>query len=432
MKHKLKIALILGVEFVAVAIMLILIFLSGKKQYTVTFDLNGGTLLSGNLEQSVTQGHGATPPSAFKDGHYLRGWSGNYNNITHDVTVYAIWEYETTPGIEYSTKTGRTYSEISGCFKQISGKVYVGAYYNNLIIFSILDSAFQDCYKIEELHFLNGVITIGEKAFSGCKALSVIDLPNTATSIGREAFKNCISLESIKLPKSLETLGSSAFVGCESLSEITFYNSLVEIEDGAFYGCESITELTLPKSLKIIGESAFENCTGLEEIHIPSTVELIADNAFRGCENLKKVVFYDVEDEDKNETDEDDEDTENIEDEEEIIANLVIRSNAFSDCVSLESINLPKTLREIKDNTFTGCSSLEYIVIPENTESLGKHVFDTPDIKIYVYFESEDQMPEEWTLAWNTENTEIIFGYNGEKIETETDDNADKDNDVEE
>ena len=31
MKHKLKIALILGVEFVAVAIMLILIFLSGKK-----------------------------------------------------------------------------------------------------------------------------------------------------------------------------------------------------------------------------------------------------------------------------------------------------------------------------------------------------------------------------------------------------------------
>ena len=51
MKHKIKLGVILGVEFVAITLILLLIFFAGKKSYTVTFDLNGGTLISGELEQ---------------------------------------------------------------------------------------------------------------------------------------------------------------------------------------------------------------------------------------------------------------------------------------------------------------------------------------------------------------------------------------------
>ena len=41
--QKIKLFIILGVEFIAVAVILLLIFFSGKQSYTVQFDLNGGT-----------------------------------------------------------------------------------------------------------------------------------------------------------------------------------------------------------------------------------------------------------------------------------------------------------------------------------------------------------------------------------------------------
>jgi len=126
-KDKIKIYLILGIEFIAIAILLVLIFFAGKKSYTVTFDLNGGTLLSGDTVQRVTQGHNANPPAAAKEGHYLRGWSGSYREVTRNVTVTAIWEYETGAGIEYSADENRNYCEIKSVFKGLVGDLYVGA-----------------------------------------------------------------------------------------------------------------------------------------------------------------------------------------------------------------------------------------------------------------------------------------------------------------
>lgn len=74
MKQKIKIWIILGVEFIALAAMLLLIFFAGKRSYTVTFDLNGGTLLSGETVQKVTQGHHATRPRSRKTG--VISWNG--------------------------------------------------------------------------------------------------------------------------------------------------------------------------------------------------------------------------------------------------------------------------------------------------------------------------------------------------------------------
>ena len=394
MKHKIKIAFILAVEFLALATVLVLIFFAGKKQYTVTFDLNGGTLLSGNLEQHVTQGSNATPPSAYKEGHYLRGWSGSYQKVTGNSKVTAVWEYVTTSGIEYDIKKGATYTEISGCFKALQGKVYIGAYHDNLIVFAVQDSAFEDCFGITDVHMLDGVITIGNRAFAGCTSLTDIDLPNTAISIGDEAFENCKELKKITLPKSLQTLGENVFAGCESL----------------------------------------------EEIYIPTTVRYIPDNAFAELKNLKKVVFVDYEskdaaDEDENERDE----SENTDEEtEEKIIDLKIGANAFAGCESLEEITLPEnlsyigrkafagcsalkeitlpdSLSSIDAGAFAGCTSLTYIVIPESVKLMGDGVFDT-EILIYTYIEEDGEFPAGFTDGWYTGNATLVYGYNGEDI----------------
>ncbi|NLM19031.1 MAG: trypsin-like serine protease [Clostridiaceae bacterium] len=65
--------------------------MSKKPVYTVTFDINGGTLVSGELEQQVTEGSAATAPIVEKENHKLT-WDRNFENITSDILITAQWE----------------------------------------------------------------------------------------------------------------------------------------------------------------------------------------------------------------------------------------------------------------------------------------------------------------------------------------------------
>ena len=291
LKQKTKLIIILAVEFAAIIAVLALIFFAGKKVHTVTFDLNGGILISGDLEQRVTQGQHASPPSVAKYGHYLRGWSGSYKSVTRDVTVKAIWEYETSPGIEYSFEDHVNYCEISGSFSEIQGEVYIGAYYNDRQVLGIQAGAFKDRTGITAVHLLDGILAIEDEAFSGCENLEVIEIPSTVVRIGDRAFENCTSLKEIILPESLKTIESGAFYGCTSLEKITFNENLKTIGDSAFANCDALTEVKLPESVKTVGVTAFQGCEALETLEISEGVESIGHYAFSGCEKLSEVTL---------------------------------------------------------------------------------------------------------------------------------------------
>ena len=291
LKEKTKLIIILTVEFVAIIAVLALIFFAGKKTHTVTFDLNGGILISGDLEQRVTQGQNATPPSVAKFGHYLRGWSGSYKSVTRDVTVKAIWEYETSPGIEYSFEDHVNYCEISGSFSEIQGEVYIGAYYKDRQVLGIQAGAFKNRTGITSVHLLDGILAIEDEAFSGCENLEVIEIPSTVVRIGDRAFEGCTSLKEIILPESLKVIESGAFAGCTSLEKISFNENLKTIGGSAFAGCEKLIEVKLPESVKVIGPSAFEKCASLETLEIAEGVTDIGRYAFADCEKLSEVTL---------------------------------------------------------------------------------------------------------------------------------------------
>lgn len=362
MKHKLKLAIILGIEFIAIAIVLILIFFSGKKQYTVVFDIDGGTLLSGNLEQRVTQGHSANPPSVVKEGHYLRGWSGNYREITHNVEITAIWEYETTPGIIYNEIEGATYTEISGSYEYLLGKVYIGAYHNDLKVLSINDGAFEGRNHITDIHLLDGILSIGKRAFANCAELVEIELPDTT----------------------------------------------IRIDEQAFFGCGKLKSITLPESLTELGAHAFEGCDALVEVRIPSTIKNIHTEAFKGCASLKNVIFYEVE-EDKDIFAEEDEVNETPKP---IVPYLTIAESAFANCQALETINLPETLLSIGTYAFSNCPSLKNVIIPKNTAMIGMQAFNMSTNTIYLRTE---QAPSAWPADWFI-NATVRYGYTGEIV----------------
>ncbi len=53
-----------------------------------------------------------------------------------------------------------------------------------------------------------------------------------------------------------------------------------------------------------------------------------------------------------------------------------IAADAFNDCKSLESINLPSSLEKIGSFAFRYCTSLKSIIIPEGVTTISKYMFD--------------------------------------------------------
>ena len=256
-KQRVKLIIILAVEFIAIFTVLMLILFAGKKSYTVKFDLDGGILLSGDVEQRVVQGQSATPPTVAKYGHYLLGWTGSYSSVTRDVTVKAIWEYETTPGIDYTLPENSNYCLISGSYKDLQGEVYVGAYHEELKVLGIEAGAFKDRTGITAVYLLDGMFAIEEEAFAGCTSLETIEISSTVVRIGKGAFRDCTSLKEVILPESLEYLDEEAFAGCTALERVVFPDGLEVIGMKAFENCVSLTEIVLPATLKNVGYHAF-------------------------------------------------------------------------------------------------------------------------------------------------------------------------------
>ena len=245
---RLKIIIVFGILFLLVAVLLMLIFLEGKKSYTVEFDLDGGTLLGGSLEQRVIQGQDAIPPSVVKDGAFLRGWSTSYRRITKDVVIKAVWEYETTAGIVYTNGEDQNYVEIERAYPFLRGEVYLGAYFDEKKVLGILEGAFKDCGGITKVYLLDGLIKIDRSAFENCTSLSEIEIPETVTHVGKYAFKNCSSLETLTLNEGLLGIGEYAFYGCTTLTEVILPESVTTIEANAFAGCSNLViKTTIPQ-----------------------------------------------------------------------------------------------------------------------------------------------------------------------------------------
>jgi hypothetical protein len=343
MKQKIKLGIILGAEFLAITLILLLIFFAGKKSYTVTFDLNGGTLISGELEQVIPQGKSATPPTVAKDGCYLHSWSASYHRITRDIVITAVWEWETSIGFDYAASENSNYCEITGCFKDLVGDVYVGVYYDDKKVLGIRDNAFADCDGITYIHMLDGILSIGNGVFTDCDSLVSVELPGTLAKLGDNAFAGCDSLTSIVLPDELTTLGTGVFSGCKSLTKVVIPDSLTYIPARAFEGCTSLTEIVIPSSVKLIDESAFEGCVSLEKITFEVEEEILEseDSEDEKSEDKDK-------EKDKNNADETvDENVERT-----YHGLLTIRAHAFRGCTSLTEVILPLTVQNIEAGAF--------------------------------------------------------------------------------
>lgn len=286
--------------------------------------------------------------------------------------------------------------------------------------------SFYGCSALREIALPASLTTIGTGkgySFGNCTSLTSIVIPEGVNTIPAGCFSKCTSLTDVTVPSTVSSVGADAFAGCplnlnvkdgggylgnsedpyhvlirvadDSVTEITvagdvvianraFANSVVEsivISDGvteipqyAFANAGKLRSLTLPASVVKIGTHAFDGTTSLTEvvisedntnfkyadgiiynsaldtivvaigsisgdIVIPASVKTISAYAFYNCNMLTGVSFADGS------------------------LLTMIKGNAFNNCRSLVSFELPANIASISATSITKCSSLTEITI---------------------------------------------------------------------
>jgi|GEM_PF-6706892 len=133
------------------------------------------------------------------------------------------------------------------------------------------------------------------------------------------------------------------------IKEVTIPGTIASIP--TFYDNDTLEKVNLGDGVKAIGMNAFTYCDNLKSINIPATVTSIQPSAFSHCSSLETVTF-----------------------EAGATGNIEISNNAFSNCVSLKSVDL-RSVTAFGYGAFQGCTSLIGVVLSENLRYMDAGVF---------------------------------------------------------
>ena len=252
----------------------------------------------------------------------------------------------------------------------------------------------------------------------------------TVSVIANGAFKDC-NFTSIYIPNTVTEIGEKIFAGAENLetviveggNEVYFSenNGIIRREDGALVaGCKTTV---ISKNVKIIKKGAFDSIS-LKIVEIPSTVNLVEFEAFKNCGTETITVdennqFYYKSSSAVNAIISKEPSgvliakqepgtliygcqNTNIPQEYNVTSigdyafayttmetvNLpatlkTIGENAFSNCVNLSSITMPASVTNIKESAFSGCEKLTNIVFGNNSmlNSISESAFENCSLK---------------------------------------------------
>lgn len=153
-----------------------------------------------------------------------------------------------------------------------------------------IDNWLINCGKdVDQLEIKNGTKGIAGYAFKNCVLLKNISIPKSVQYIGEGAFYGCKSLEKIAVPSGVETIERVTFIDCISLENVIIPDSVRKIDISVFTHCSSLTHVDIPEGVKEIYDNVFYGCTALKSVFIPQSVEMIVFDAFKGCPSLTAV-----------------------------------------------------------------------------------------------------------------------------------------------
>ena len=291
---------------------------------------------------------------------------------------------------------------------------------------SITFGAFKGCTSIKFFRVPEGVRKISPGAFCKCWGLEEVSLPATLKRIRDYAFSKCSRLKKVRLVSAHTDINPAAFHKCNPdiffewetkqtnpnaardgfdvdssgtlvsyfgrKSEVRIPNGVVAAEWRCFASNTSVKTLITPPSLKTLqrqslawslvehvcltGVEAIEDsafwASNLISIDLPDSLISVGDDTFGQCWNLKKLEFKNPKTVFKG----------RIAPMAYALETVVlpkslkeIPDGAFYYCESLCDIRIPGTVKHIADGAFQGCKSLQKMTIPKGVKTLGWNVF---------------------------------------------------------
>lgn len=219
------------------------------------------------------------------------------------------------------------------------------------------------------------VITVSADSdnFDKSNTIRCIKIPENVEKIPDGYFSNCHELKDFEMPKSCSEIGSNAFSGCATIENLNLEN-VVKFGKDALNGCLGMRNVTLPfvgadiTSLKPLGY-LFGKSNGIRALNVLGG--LIADGCFAGCGTIETLSLP--------------KDIKEIGSK--VFANMTelssvlniaqvekVGDHAFHNCKKLSSISLKQVIY-IGDGAFENCTSLTSIELPSQLETIGKGVF---------------------------------------------------------
>ena len=216
--------------------------------------------------------------------------------------------------------------------------------------------------------------SISETSPFGGQGIKTVSFGNDVTNIGPYLFRYCRNLQNVKIPKN-----------CKSISTGAFKNT-------------NISNIVIPKSVAAISFSAFYEAP-LNEVTFESGDNEIAlaSNNFNRCKNVfigrtinegsSDVIFGDVEIV--------------------IVGDSVktIKSNLFSNCTALKTLDLGKSITEIGENAFSGCGNITQItsrsVVPPTNAIFPNNVYMDANVVVPLNSLNAYKTETNWRNFWN-------------------------------
>lgn len=289
---------------------------------------------------------------------------------------------------------------IPGTVKNVSEGAYAACFYISSVtvsegVESLGNNCFRDCYSVKEVSLSSTLSVLGTYCFSST-AIQSITLPEGITEIPAMCFNNCGSLTTINMPSTLKAIGQSAFVQCWSLTGVTLPEGIETLGELCFQST-GLQAIHLPASVKDIREwvhytddngteyifnsHAFFNLSSLKEITVDSENEnyTVYNGALYSKDYSRLIIFPSASEQTKFEAHEK---TELIMERafqydwkiKEVVLNEgleEISHYAFSGCGSLETVNIPSTVKSLGGGAFMGCSKVKEFVLPDTLEVIG-------------------------------------------------------------
>lgn len=230
---------------------------------------------------------------------------------------------------------------------------------------------------ITQIILPDSVEELEKNAFVYCTALKEIRWPeNEELSMGGDIFKGCTSLEKISIPKNVRELGS--FKMPENLKTVEVHDDLILLGQGyscftyesddaikTCYDSQTIRILTQNPTYQLIDgfmvntkhkTALFYAARNQKCVRIPDGIEIIATCCFDEAgylslskEEIEKTDFKKFDSE---------------------LRDMAEREICGANCVHLEKLIIPKSVKEIKSFAFWNCSDLASIIYEGKTADL--------------------------------------------------------------